>query len=116
MPNLGPPTPVFKLVNGTFPAIVGNLITGLTVTVSVYKDNQLVSISNNSAPEIGTTGRYSWALSNLPQLQTAREQFHIIFDGGDGNVDHSNFIFETEGQLNSMPPLIPQSGYLRKLF
>lgn len=116
MPNLGPPTPVYKLINNTFPAVVGNLnVTGLTVTVEVFRDNSLISISNDEAPEIGTTGRYSWALSKLPALTATRQQFHIVFDGGGGNVDHLDFIFEIEGKLNTMPPLEPQSGYLTSI-
>ena len=45
------------------PSIVGELATGLTVTIEVWKEGVIVSLVSNVCVEIGSIGQYSCCLA-----------------------------------------------------
>jgi hypothetical protein len=97
-------------------AIVGELVTGGTVTIEVWKDADAVSLTDNACEEIDATGRYSWSTSNLPVLMESREQYHWRMDDGVGNTVEGDFILKApEADDGMMPSLRNQSSYIRQV-
>jgi len=98
------------------PAIVGELTTGKTVNIEVWKDGTVVSIATSGCSEIGTTGKYSWSTGNIATLSASREQFHWRMSDGEGGDDNGDFaLFSHEGRDAGMPSLNSKSEYIKAI-
>lgn len=95
------------------PAIVGELTTGKTVNIELWKDGVTVSINTSGCSEINGTGRYSWSTSGIPVLTASREQFHWRMSDGLGDTDNGDFILIShEDRDGGMPSLNNKSSYI----
>lgn len=94
-------------------SIVGSFQTGQTVTIEVWSDGQAVSITSGSCSEVGTTGIYSWSLSNIASISEGRVQYHWRMSDGLGNTVEGDFILRSyESQDGGMPSLSSMSEYI----
>jgi len=109
--------PVFEFIKNSPAVIVGQIgITGQTVTVTVYENGSVVTLTSNATQEIGVTGNYAFLTSNITDLLgSPRRQFQIVFDDGAGKIDVSEFIIQKEGELNSMPPISNTPNFLNNM-
>lgn len=95
------------------PAIIGELTTGKTVNIELWKDGTVVSISASGCSEINTTGRYSWSTSGIATLAASREQFHWRMSDGEGGTDEGDFVLAShENRDAGMPSLLNPSSYI----
>lgn len=95
------------------PAIIGELTTGKTVNIELWKDGVLVSISASGCIEINSTGRYSWSTGGIATLSASREQFHWRMSDGLGDTDEGDFVLISyENRDSGMPSLSNQSLYI----
>lgn len=98
------------------PAIVGELTTGKTVNIELWKNGSGVTIANSGCAEIGVTGRYSWSTGEIGTLTSTREQFHWRMSDGEGGTDEGDFVLAShEGQDGGMPSLLSPSSYIVRM-
>lgn len=102
----------FEFYPDSPPAIVGELVTGQTVNIELWKDGVAVVITASGCTEIGTTGRYTWSTGGIATLSASREQFHWRMSGG-GNTDEGNIVLASnENTDGGMPSLNAKTTYL----
>jgi hypothetical protein len=113
MPVIGPSTPVFTYYPDSPPSILGELVTGLTVTIELWKGETLVELAEgaNVCEEVGNTGVYAWSTANLPPMRSGIEQFHYRMTGNDATQDEGDFILEAD-RIDAMPSLTDRASYI----
>jgi len=96
------------------PAIVGELTTGQTVNIELWKDGVAVSISASGCDEINSTGRYSWSTGGISTLSASREQFHWrMSTSGLVQTDEGDFVLVShENHDSGMPSIDNKSSYI----
>ena len=95
------------------PSIVGELATGLTVTIEVWKEGVIVSLVSNVCVEIGSIGQYSWSIGNIASVSAPQTQYHYRMTDNLGGTFDGDFILKTqEGQDGVMPSLNDKSSYI----
>lgn len=95
------------------PAIVGELTTGKTVTMEIWKDGVVVSIGSNVCNEINSTGQYSWSTGGIATLLASREQFHWRMSDSEGGTDEGDFVLVShENRDGGMPSLSNFDSYI----
>ena len=95
------------------PAIIGELTTGKTVNMELWKDGVAVSISASGCDEINATGRCSWSTGGIATLTASREQFHWRMSDGLGDTDEGDFVLIShENRDSGMPSLLDKSSYI----
>ncbi len=95
------------------PAIVGELTTGKTVNIELWKDGTAVSVSTSGCDEINGTGRFSWSTSGIPTLSASRVQYHWRMSDGLGDTDDGDFVLIShENRDGGMPSLLNPSSYI----
>jgi len=98
------------------PAIVGELITGLTVNIELWEDGVPVALTASGCTEIDDTGMYSWSTSGIPVLTSSRQQFHWRMTDGGSNTDDGDFILAAkENADGGMPSLNDKSSYIVRI-
>jgi len=94
-------------------AVIGELTTGKTVNIELWKDGVAVSIASSGCTEIDETGRYTWSTGGIETLSATREQFHWRMSDGEGDTYEGDFILASiEGRDDMMPSLSDKSAYL----
>jgi len=105
--------PEFDFFPEAPPAIVGNLVTGRTTNIEIWRSGVLISVTSSGCLEVGSTGRYSWSTGNIPTLSASREQFHWRMSDDSGNTDEGDFILvSNENRDSGMPSLSNPSSYI----
>lgn len=95
------------------PAIVGELTAGKTVTMEIWKDGVIVSITSDTCDEIDSTGQYSWSTGGITTLSASREQFHWRMSDGLGDTDEGDFVLVShENSDGGMPSLANPNSYI----
>jgi hypothetical protein len=95
------------------PAIIGELTTGKTVNIELWKNGTAVSVSASGCNEINNTGRYSWSTSGIATLAASREQFHWRMSDGIGGTDEGDFVLIShEDRDGGMPSLSSPNSYI----
>ena len=95
------------------PAIIGELTTGKTVNIELWKDGTPVDIAVSGCGEINGTGRYSWSTGGIATLSASREQFHWRMSDGLGDTDEGDFVLiGYEDRDSGIPSLNDKSSYL----
>jgi len=98
------------------PAVVGELTTGKTVNIELWKDGDPVIIASSGCSEIDSTGQYSWSTGNIATISTTREQFHWRMSDGLGDDDNGDFVlFSNEGRDGGMPSLNDKADYIKSI-
>lgn len=99
------------------PAIVGELVTGLTVNIELWEDGVPVVIASSGCNEIDSTGRYSWSISGgIPTMTASRQQFHWRMSDGGANTDQGDFALKAiENNDGGMPSLKDKSSYINSI-
>lgn len=98
------------------PAIVGELVTGLSVNIELWEDGNAVSLVTSGCGEINGTGRYSWSTSGIPVLTASRQQFHWRMTDGGTNTDEGDFVLiSIENRDGGMPSLSNKSSYIKQV-
>jgi len=95
------------------PSIVGNLATGGTASIEIWRSGVAVSITSSVCSEIDATGRYSWSTGNIATMSASREQFHWRMSDSFGNTDEGDVILlSVESDDGGMPSLSDPSSYI----
>ena len=96
------------------PAIVGELITGQTVNIELWRDGVAVVIATSGCTEINSTGRYSWSTGGIATLTASREQFHWrMSTSGLAQTDDGDFVLIShEDRDGGMPSLNDKGSYI----
>ena len=95
------------------PVIIGNLLSGYTANIEIWRSGVVVPITTSGCLEVGSTGRYSWSTGNIPTLSASREQFHWRMSDSYGNTDEGDFILIShENYDGGMPSLNNKSSYI----
>jgi hypothetical protein len=106
---------VFTSYPDSPPSILGKLTTGLTVTVEIWRSDQLLELPEGAemCPEVGDTGIYAFSTVHLPPTTRAREQYHFRMTGRDDSTDEGDFILEAE-DIDALPSLNDRDSYMVK--
>ena len=88
------------------PSIVGELVTGKTVTIELWQDGVAVSLGDNSCTEIDNTGQYTWSLGNIATLSASRVQYHWRMLDTEGNSDQGDIVLISQENRDGMMPSI----------
>lgn len=96
------------------PAIVGILVSGLTVNIELWENGTPVTIASSGCGEIDSTGRYSWSTSGgIPVLTSSRQQFHWRMSDGGVNIVQGDFALTAiENSDGGMPSLNDKGSYI----
>lgn len=94
------------------PAIVGELVTGQAVNITLWEDGVSVSISASGCTEIDATGRYTWSTSGIPVLTASRQQFHWRMSDGSNTDDGDFVLISHENRDGGMPSLNDPDSYI----
>jgi hypothetical protein len=94
------------------PSIVGELVTGQSVNIELWENDNAVSIGSSGCGEIGSTGRYSWSTGGITTLTASRQQFHWRMSDG-SNTDEGDFVLIShENRDGGMPSLNDKPSYI----
>jgi len=95
----------------------GVFATGQTITIEVYKNGILKTLTSNACAEIGSTGIYTWGYSDLDTSPTALSEFFWIMTNSVGPVKYSPEKPDTFGGypelLNSLPQALDAADECR---
>lgn len=92
---------------GESTVIVGKLPTGGSVTIVVYdlSDGSSVSLDNGACSEIGSTGLYRWASTQITTPATVKTEYvYIMTDATSGEKDYGKFV--VGGYVNNIDELL----------
>lgn len=96
-------------------SIIGEFDTGRTVTIELWVDGVLQTITSNEADEINATGRYAWSTINIPFLPASRVQYHWRMTDDLSNTVEGDFVLRSiEGKDGIMPSLNNLSAFIGK--
>jgi len=116
MPILGGSIPEYEFNPDAPPSVVGQLITGGTVTIQIWENGNPVSILSNACNEIGSTGKYSWSTGNIATVSGTVNQYQFRMTDNFANTDDGEFILKThEGDDGQMPSLDNKSSYIKQI-
>jgi len=116
MPLIGESYPDYEYSLDEPSAIVGELVTGISVTIELWVDGVIQTVTSSTCTEIGNTGRFSWSLGNIPVLTGSRVQYHWRMSDGGANSDEGDFIlFNRENVDGGMPSLNDKSSYIQQI-
>ena len=113
MPIIGSSILELEYSQNNPPSIVGELDSGGTVTIEIWRDGDVVSITSNVCTELGSTGQYSWSIVNIPTVPFPQTQYHYRMTHNISGTVNGDFILKThEGQAGVMPSLTNKSSYI----
>jgi len=97
-------------------SIIGDFDTGDTVTIELWVDGVLQTITSNVCGEVDTTGKYTWLTSNIPVLSKSKVQYHWRMTDNIGNTVEGDFVLKNiEGEDGNMPRLTDKDSYILKI-
>lgn len=96
-------------------ALVGELVTGETVTIELWEDGVPVSgLTSNACSEINATGKFSWSIGNILTMSKSRQQFHwrMTEQVASGTFEGDFILQSPESNDGGMPSLNNKGSYI----
>lgn len=97
-------------------SIIGDFDTGRTVTIELWVNGVLQTITSNACNEVDTTGKYTWSTANIPVLVEGNVQMHWrMIDDLDNTVEGDFLLKAIENEDGGMPSLNDKDSYILKV-
>lgn len=96
-------------------AIVGELTSGASGTVRVWREGVELTLPDNVCTELDGTGRFAWSTVHLPVPVASREQFHWQMDDDQGASDWGDLVRYVPGAENMMPNAGQEASYIHHI-
>jgi len=85
-------------------SVYGNFDSGQTVTIELWRDGVLQTVTSNICDELDGTGKFEWLLSNIPVLSESKVQMHWRMTDLLGDTVEGDFILKSvEGEDGNFP-------------
>lgn len=95
-------------------SIIGDFDTGRTVTIELWVNGVLQTITSNVCNEVDSTGKYTWSVSNIPVLVEGNVQMHWRMTSDLDDVQEGDFLLKSiENEDGGFPR--DRSSYILKI-
>ena len=95
-------------------SVIGDFDTGRTVTIELWVDGVLQTITSNVCNEVDTTGKYTWSTANIPVLSDSNIQAHWRMTDDLDNTAEGDFLLKNAENVDGGHPR-DRSQYILKV-